>query len=472
MKKILLLIFICCQIVLPQRFESKSGRLNINIKYPPPDSLTPILKITKPPKLRGFPIYSIDPIYSVKGFVEDNSGKVKIKLNDELKGIFTNGPLSIESKLSQGQNILVFDVFDKRDNHTMDTLIIFFDSKADITPPIIKITEPSTLAHRGIKIIPKYSTKDSLFLIKGKVSDENNIYGVWVNSIPIDSLFDDQFQFVFNDGMPDSITLTAADSYGNLSSDTYFAYNTTSEPLDTAQISYHALIITVQDYRDKNIDPLEYPIVNGDALRNVLISNYTFKNENIYSLKNPTRAQILLEFQRLRKTLKESDNLLIFYAGHGYWDSEIQQGYWLPVDAMLNDPGNWLANSDIKDFIRGIKTKHTLLIADACFAGNFFRSLQNSSNTEVSFNALYQYQSRKALTSGALDSKVLDKSVFAKYLIQKLTDNSEKYWESEKLYQSMKDAVRYNTPNRQVPQWGIIEETGDDGFGDFIFIHK
>lgn len=472
MKKILLLITIICYVSFSQNFDLRSGKLNLNIKFPPPDSIKPQLKINKPPKLPFFPLYSLDTIYSIKGAVEDNSGKVKIHLDKKLKGTFTNGPFSFDVVLAAGRNTLVIDAFDRRENHALDTLVIIQDPKADISPPIIKILEPTTLIHRGIKVVPKYVTADSIFSVKGKVSDQSEILGVWVNKIPVDSLYEDEFQFTFYDGMPDSIMVEAADNFGNLTSEVYYAFNTETETLDSTVFKYHALLICIQDYLDKNIDPLEYPITNGELLKDILVKNYTFPPENIYFLKNPTRAQILSEFQKLRRKLNETDNLLIFYAGHGTWDEEILQGYWLPVDAKLDDQNNWLTNSVIKDYIKGIKTKHTLLIADACFAGNFFRSVEVDQNSEISFKEIYKYPSRRAITSGDLNSKVLDKSVFIKYLLAKLSDNGEKYWEAEKLFRALKDAVIYNTPNRQIPLYGIIEESGDEGFGDFIFIHK
>src|SRR5262249_27623389 len=45
---------------------------------------------------------------------------------------------------------------------------------------------------------------------------------------------------------------------------------------------------------------------------------------------------------------------LIFYAGHGYWDRERSQGYWLPSDAQNGNHSNWISNGDIRDAIRAI----------------------------------------------------------------------------------------------------------------------
>ena len=75
------------------------------------------------------------------------------------------------------------------------------------------------------------------------------------------------------------------------------------------------------------------------------------------------------------------------------------------------------------------------------------------------------------MTSGALKT-VPDKSVFVEYLVKRLKENTEKFLASQKLYISLKDAVINNSPSRQTPLYGIIQETGDEGIGDFIFVKK
>jgi len=188
-------------------------------------------------------------------------------------------------------------------------------------------------------------------------------------------------------------------------------------------------------------------------------------------LKNPDRRSILRAFDELQRTLKQDDNLLIFYAGHGYWDENVRQGYWLPSNATANDKAEWLSNSDIRDYIRGIRTRHTLLISDACFSGGIFKTRDPFIKPDVSIQKAYEYPSRRAMTSGSLKS-VPDESVFLKYLIRRLKENEQKYTYAQKIYVNMKDAVINNSPSHQTPLYGVISETGDEGEGDFVFIHK
>ncbi|MEL7001322.1 MAG: caspase family protein, partial [Bacteroidota bacterium] len=136
---------------------------------------------------------------------------------------------------------------------------------------------------------------------------------------------------------------------------------------------YHALIIGVNQYNDEDITDLDNPISDGQKLSNTLESFYNFKKENITFLKSPGRTEILDEMEKLSKELDDKDNLLIFYGGHGIWDEALEQGYWLPADATIDSKSKWISNSTIRDYIRSINTRHTLLISDACFSGGLLK---------------------------------------------------------------------------------------------------
>ncbi len=230
---------------------------------------------------------------------------------------------------------------------------------------------------------------------------------------------------------------------------------------------YHALIIGVEEYDDDNINDLSEPVNDAQKLFDVLNQNYTFKKENITFLRNPTKSEIIGTLHKMRYSISEKDNLLIFYAGHGFWDEEMGNGYWLPRDAAHDNPVNWLPNTDLTNYLNVIKSKHTLLIADACFSGGILKT-RSAFNNASAIEKLNELKSRKAITSGTL-KEVPDKSVFLKYLTQRLKENSDKYMTAEQLFSSLRMAVINNSPN--IPQYGTIQNVGDEG-GDFIFIKK
>jgi WD40 repeat protein len=237
---------------------------------------------------------------------------------------------------------------------------------------------------------------------------------------------------------------------------------------EIAKGKYFALLIGVSEYQNDEIPDLDNPVKDAQSLYDVLLTRYNFEKENIKFLKNPTQKEIFIAFEDLGKILTQNDNLLIFYAGHGYWDGKGQVGYWLPTDASRESKVNWFSNSNLRDFIGSIETKHTILIADACFSGAIFKSRAAFTDAPQGIQKLYELPSRKAMTSGILQ-EVPDESQFIKYLVKRLDENEEKYLPSEILFSTFKASVMNNSPN--VPQYGVIQNVGDDG-GDFIFVRR
>ena len=227
--------------------------------------------------------------------------------------------------------------------------------------------------------------------------------------------------------------------------------------------TFHALIIGIDNYKDRSVTSLDNPTSDANDLINVLMMKYSFKKEHISFLQNPGRIEILDEFERLSNTLGEKDNLLVFYAGHGFWDEKLEQGYWLPADASMTSKAQWISNATIRDYIRGINSKHTLLIADACFSGGLLKSR----GVGKAMINLYNMPSRKAITSGTLTT-VPDKSVFIKYLIKYLNENTETLISADQIFYKIKVSVMNNSPSSQVPQYGPIHQANDEG-GEFVF---
>lgn len=233
--------------------------------------------------------------------------------------------------------------------------------------------------------------------------------------------------------------------------------------------NYYALIIAVQDYKDPNILDLDNPVADARSLQNELITDYSFKKEDVTFLQNPDRTAIIETFDNLTTKIKDTDNLLIFYAGHGIWDESIEQGYWLPSDAKKASKAAWLSNGTIRDYIRAIDSKHTLLITDACFSGGILKQREAFRESKAILE-MYKLPSRRAMTSGSLKT-VPDKSVFIEYLIKALKNNEQPLISADQLFTSFKYNVINNSPNGQVPQYGVIQQADDEG-GDFIFLRR
>lgn len=81
---------------------------------------------------------------------------------------------------------------------------------------------------------------------------------------------------------------------------------------------------------------------DAQTVSNILKNNYGFQ---VTLLLDAKRSDILSKLARLRETLSSKDNLLIYYAGHGFLDKEGDEGYWLPVDATKDNEINWISKT-------------------------------------------------------------------------------------------------------------------------------
>ena len=195
------------------------------------------------------------------------------------------------------------------------------------------------------------------------------------------------------------------------------------------------------------------------------------------TLIDASRYDILKELSRLRVSLSEQDNLLIYYAGHGYVDEASGRGYWLPVDAEEDNFANWISTNDVTDVLNGMNALHVLVVADSCFSGTLTRGTRlRAAGWENDRRALIRRlatkRSRKVLSSGGiepvLDSGGGEHSVFTKALLDVLQENTD-VMEGNRLFLELRERVVLNAD--QTPEYADIREAGHEG-GDFIFVRR
>ena len=220
-------------------------------------------------------------------------------------------------------------------------------------------------------------------------------------------------------------------------------------PADTTQIEkigrFHALIIGINKYKEWR--PLQTAVKDANAVRETLIRRYGFKAEHIIHRTDnqATRLGIIRDLRRLAAGLGNSDNLLIYYAGHGQLDDLTGDGYWIPVEGRLKDPVTWISHSTIKNILSSerVKAKNVVVIADSCYSGQLLRggpSLLSLSDAgyRQKLITLAARRSRQVITSGGLEP-VADggrdgHSLFAYYLIKALNENQHDLIDLENLF--------------------------------------
>jgi caspase domain-containing protein/WD40 domain-containing protein/glucodextranase-like protein len=347
----------------------------------------------------------------------------------------------------------------------------------DTTGPKIVITSPSAPRGIGAKSAAGKTT------VAGRAFDDSGVKQVVVQGVAarLDARgnFSAEAALKVGDNL---ITVTATDTHDNQTNESFVVRHEPAGDPVTANANananrgrYHALLIAVQEYDHPSVNRLEYPVGDAQQVERELTSRYTFEPQNVTTLKNPDRRTILNALDQMTEKLKPEDNLLIFYAGHGLWDEQRKQGYWLPRDAMRDRRADWISNSDLRDAIRGIKARHILLISDACFAGGIFQSREAFGAASSAFAELENLASRTAMTSGARTT-VPDRSVFMEYLLRRLKENTEERLPALELFNKIRLPVINNSPAqkdgfRPTPLYGTIHEVGDEG-GDFIFVRR
>lgn len=265
----------------------------------------------------------------------------------------------------------------------------------------------------------------------------------------------------------DRLHLTAADQFGNESLHVVkFEHVKAGVPNVEKFGRFHALVIGNNAYA--NLPLLTTAVKDAEVVANLLKRDYGYE---VTILLNATRTDIRRALSQLRNELTDEDNLLVYYAGHGWNDTRAKEAYWLPVDADENDDTNWISNSTISTSLRGMQAKHVLVVADSCFSGTLTRGL-SLTGMDASFEVLGQQRSRTALTSGG-NEPVLDKggeghSVFALEFIKALEQNTA-ILDTTTLFSEIRRPVMLNA--RQTPQYGDIRLAGHEG-GDYLFVRN
>ena len=228
---------------------------------------------------------------------------------------------------------------------------------------------------------------------------------------------------------------------------------------------YHALVIGNDHYR--HLDNLQTARNDAKAIANVLKQNYGFE---VTLLSNATRSDMFKALENYRRKTTKADNLLIYYAGHGYLDKEADEGFWLPVDAEENSQLNWIPNADIIRSVSTMNAKHVMVVADSCFSGTLTRGITIREKTPDYLQRISKQKARVAITSGG-EEPVTDvgaggHSAFANAFLYILRQNTE-VMDSHDLYTQLRHKVMINTD--QTPRYGDMRGHED---GDFLFVRQ
>lgn len=226
--------------------------------------------------------------------------------------------------------------------------------------------------------------------------------------------------------------------------------------------------------------------------------HFAKKNTIILSDSVATRKNILDTLRFLAKSIREKDNLIIYFAGHGYYSEKSDMGFWIPSDAG-SKTSSFISCEQLR--ANGLATNsalHVVMFIDACYSSSIFddrRAVVVSDSAmrvscgdiiedrdsmprvrggmtpdgQISYmEILNQTPSREAFVSGRL-STVTDgggeHSPFAFYVNEFLTGAKAAF--------TMDMMAGHVLPQvyeacGQVPRYGHLRVLGDEG-GNFVF---
>jgi uncharacterized protein len=242
---------------------------------------------------------------------------------------------------------------------------------------------------------------------------------------------------------------------------------------------YFALIVGNQKY--DLLESLSTPHYDAERAAKILETKYGFK---VTVIEDGNDVAILKALNDLNSVLGPNDNLLIYYAGHGYRLKSEQQetGYWLPRNAERPPSDTyWVPNEQITSHIGRLQAKRVLVVADSCYAGLLSTDpsfLFLDKPTEVSQEYItfkLPRRSRLLISSGG-DNPVLDQggdgnSVFAKAFLDVLDSNTT-IMTAPALFSKVQGKVKEGAQRNhfsEEPEFKSIKGAGHE-LGDFFFV--
>lgn len=395
----------------------ETKRLTI-LRQMPTDLEPPILSYEVPSATK-------DAELILQGSVADKSSVAEVTINNRAVFVSENGIFTETVPLSVGENEMRVTATDIHGNmEAKRSTITRILPPIDGVGPDIRIHKPTADTTRGIRSIITIDAASAV--VSGTVTDPSGVSEVKVNGEAVSMIgtaFRTTVPLKFGDNL---IHVTATDTLDNPSAQRILIFRPDPDPIVRKGKDF-ALLFAVEDY--DYWDKLRKPIFDAVSIQQDLEQLYGFQTELI---QNPTRAGI---FKAIRAYAEmdytDTDQLLIFFAGHGYFDDTFGVGYLVAKDTQKpeGDPEmlSYVSHSVINDIVDRINCKHIFLVLDTCYSGTFDRLIAMRGQPEAVSKPLstediqrkLEYTTRRYLTSGGKE-RVPDDSEFVRAFLEAL----------------------------------------------------
>ncbi len=166
----------------------------------------------------------------------------------------------------------------------------------------------------------------------------------------------------------------------------------------------------------------------------------------------------------------EVNAIMVWYAGHGKFINNI--GYWIPVDATLDNEFTYYNINSLRESLRAYSASvnNTLVVTDACESGPTFYQAMRAIPKTRNCSELFESPSRSSqvLTSSGYEFAT-DNSAFTRTFASTLMNNPNPCLPIERIVTEVTIAASQN--NQARPRFGKITGLDDEG-GTFFFVAR
>ena len=148
-----------------------------------------------------------------------------------------------------------------------------------------------------------------------------------------------------------------------------------------------AIIIGVDQYQagGSDLKDLEFAVNDAREFKELLVNEFGYQEDHIVHLsdRGATGKSVVNAFAKWlpEQQPKETDSVLVFFAGHGLIKPETKDGFLACVDCREdNIKGTCLPVTWVRKQLSQLPCKHKLVILDSCFSGILFRGQNERSD--------------------------------------------------------------------------------------------
>ncbi len=356
----------------------------------------------------------------------------------------------------------------------------FKDSEINTSLPSIRWITPSleytNSQHNSFLVEAEVKSELGLKEIKFSLIDsEKNSREKIVDLEPNSTIKSFQQSITLQDGQH-VLTITATNNKGGQVSSTRTILVGKDAIADAISMDRKDYAILFATDKYDNWSDLVNPVEDANAIANELRSKYGFEVEVI---ENPTQEDVFIKIaDYVQKKFKPQDQLMIFFAGHGYFDDTFGEGFVVARNSLENDKAktSYISHNRLRSVINNIPCEHVFLAMDVCFGGTFDPIIakergglyEEATQTEFLIRKL-SYKTRKYLTSGGKtyvsDGVAGKHSPFALKMLQALKESGG----SDRILtlEEIKSYVEKLIPEPRSGSFG-----DDNPASDFVFVAR